>query len=55
MIVAHGGAAGAATEVAVLLVPLVIFALFTLWARRHGPADEEEQGDAAEGQRPEGE
>lgn len=44
MILAHGGAAGAAAEIGVLLVPVAIFALFTWWARRHRLAE----GDDAE-------
>ncbi len=44
MILAHGGAAGAAAEIGVLLVPLAIFALFTWWARRHQPAKGDETG-----------
>lgn len=42
MTIAHGGAAGLAVELAVLIVPLVVWALLIWWGHRHRSSDEGE-------------
>ncbi len=42
MTLAHGGTAGLAVELAVLVVPLLVCALLLWWAHRHGKAEEGE-------------
>ncbi len=51
MVLAHGGTAGLALELAVLLVPLLCIAILVWWGKRHaGPS----QGGHADREREEG-
>lgn len=44
VVLAHGGAAGAAAEAAFLAVPVVVFLILSRWAKRKAAALEAEGG-----------
>jgi hypothetical protein len=43
-VLAHGGAVGAAIEIAFVLIPVVIFAVLAWWSKRKARSDEAESG-----------